>query len=70
MSGDIYGDTVVPMEESFLLVGGYGCCPMDLDTIYKYHKDNDSWALLEARLPSPAYRPIAILVDVDIFPSC
>ena len=57
------------MDESFLIVGGSGS-GMDLDTIYKYQKDNDSFALLDARLPSPVANPIAMMVDVDIFPSC
>ena len=56
------------MEESFLLVGGYYAG--ELDTIYKYQKGNDTWSLLETRLPIPAKKPIAILVDVDIFPQC
>ena len=59
--------TVVPLEESFLLVGGYYG---EVDTIYKYQKGNDSWSLLETRLPIPAEKSIAILVDVDIFPQC
>ena len=59
--------TVVPLEESFLLVGGSADSE---DTIYKYQKGNDSWSLLETRLPSPAKKPNAILVDVGIFPEC
>lgn len=66
----IFDATVVPLEESFLLVGGYDGYPLTLDTIYKYNKDNDTWSLLETRLPSPAEKPIALLVDIDIFPSC
>ena len=59
---------VVPMGESFLLVGGFEYGP--IDTIFQYEKDNDTWSLLETRLPSPAQGPIAVLVDLDIFPLC
>ena len=64
MPEDIYYATVVPLDETFLLVGGYS------DTIYKYQKDNDTWTLMETRLPSAVRSPIAMMVDVDIFPSC
>lgn len=57
--------TVVLYEDSFLIVGGY-----DLDTIYKYGKESDTFESMEARLPFPVSSPIAILVDVDIFPAC
>ena len=66
MPESIFDATVVPLEESFLLVGGYNSD----DSIYKYQKDNDTWTLLETRLPSAATNPIAMMVDVDIFPSC
>ena len=63
----------MPFEESFLLVGGYSGIAgghVMLDTIYKYQKGNDSWSLLETKMPSPARDPVAMMVDVDIFPSC
>ena len=62
---DIKYGTAVPFEDSFLVVGGYG-----LDTIYKYEQETDTFELMESRLPYPVDGPIAILVDVDIFPSC
>ena len=62
---DLRYGTAVPFEDSFLVVGGY-----DLDTIYKYEQETDTFELMESRLPYPVENPIAILVDVDIFPSC
>jgi len=60
-----YYGTIVQLEDSFLSVGG-----SYEDTIYKYEKESDTFELLEARLPFPVEYPIAMLVDVDIFPSC
>ena len=62
-----YYGTIVQLEDSFLSVGGSGDSG---DTIYKYEKESDTFELLEARLPFPVDYPIALLVDVDIFPSC
>ena len=63
---------VVPLGESFLLVGGFlsDAWPKYLDTIYKYEKLSDSWTLLNATIPYRAGAPIALMVDIDIFPSC
>ena len=69
--------TVVQLGESFLLVGGYyeaDDFPIwtdgDLDTIWKYEHSTDSWTLLDTKIPFPCYVPIALMVDIDIFPSC
>ena len=72
--------TVVPLNGTFLLVGGYdsdspdcnsnpfnGCA---LDTIYRYEKLDDSWTLLETKLPIAAAKPVAMMVDIDIFTPC
>ena len=65
--------TVVPLDESFLLVGGYlsdDDFPSKSNTIYKYEKQNDSWTLLDTKIPFHVANPIALMVDIDIFPSC
>ena len=65
--------TVVPFGEAFLLVGGYvgDVAGIDVtDTIYKYEILDDSWTLLDTKIPFPCYVPIALMVDIDIFPSC
>ena len=66
--------TVVPLEESFLLVGGWAYTAIsdyvDMTSIYRYEKLNDSWTLLETRLPVPLVEPVAMMVDLDIFPPC
>ena len=63
-----YG-TVVPLEESFLIVGGFHGLEY-LDTIWRYEKDSDTWTRLEVILPGVVIAPIAMMVDIDIFPSC
>ena len=63
----IYDATVVPYEDSFLLVGnGNGLS----DRIYRYENLGDSWTLLETRLQKPVADPVALMVDADIFPPC
>ena len=64
--------TVVPNGDSFLLVGGYHIeNPTEAtDTIYKYEIPSDSWTLLDTRIPYNVSSPIALMVDLDIFPSC
>jgi len=65
--------TVVPLDESFLLVGGYlsdDDFPSKSNTIYKYEKQNDSWTLLDTKIPFHVANPIALMVDIDIFPLC
>merc|ERR1712117_750216 len=74
----IEGAAVVPLDDTFLIVGGLdyipsnpcplGPCP--LDTIYKYNQADDSWTLQEAKLPYPVHKPVAMMVDRDIFSSC
>ena len=62
---------MVPLDDTFLIVGGKGYSSYDFsDRIYRYDQFNDSWTLLEARLPSAAQFPVAMMVDIDIFPSC
>ena len=69
--------TVVQLGESFLLVGGYyeaDDFPIwtdgDLDTIWKYEPSTDSWTLLDTKIPFRMEEPIALMVDIDIFPDC
>ena len=59
------------MGDSFLLVGGYVDDSLlgVTDTIYKY--EHDSWTELETKLPLRGMENLmAIMVDLDIFPSC
>ena len=64
--------TVVPLGESFLFVGGFlsDGWPKYSNRIYKYEKLSDSWTLLNATIPYRAGNPMALMVDIDIFPSC
>ena len=67
--------TVVPYGESFLLVGGevgYDVSPISgrTDAIYQYEILDNSWTLLDAKLPFNRSVPVALMVDIDIFPSC
>ena len=64
--------TVVPFDETFLLVGGFlsDDRPSYSDSIYKYEKQDDSWTLLDTKIPFRVSNPIALMVDIDIFPSC
>ena len=73
MPQSIANGAVVPLDESFLIVGGYnfqdrGQGP--LDTIYKYNEIDDSWTLLDTKIPSPMWYAVALMVDLDIFPPC
>ena len=65
--------TVVPLSESFLLVGGFiddqpFPVPENTNTIYKY--EDDSWTELETKIPYYVQFPVAMMVDIDIFPPC
>merc|ERR1712117_658304 len=71
----IEGAAVVPLDDTFLIVGGLaysisGPASLSLDTIYKYNQADDSWTLQEAKLPYPVAKPVAMMVDRDIFTSC
>jgi N-acetylneuraminic acid mutarotase len=69
----IYGSTVVPYEDSFLLVGGYNGNAegeRKLNTIYKYDVANDSWRLLTPHLAEVKYHVTAVMVDRAMFPDC
>ena len=59
----------MPLDETFLIVGGLNCGEY-LDTIYRYEKDSDSWTRFAVELPGVAAAPIAMMVDISIFPSC
>ena len=59
----------MPLDESFLIVGGLNCYEY-LDTIYRYEKDSDSWTRLAVELPGVVAAPIAMMVGISIFPSC
>ena len=68
---------MVPLNDTFLIVGGidFGYPggtepPGSLDTIYKYNQADDSWTLQEAKLPYPVTKPVAMMVDIDIFTPC
>ena len=65
-----YG-TVVPVDDTFLIVGGLHYAE-GLDKIYRYEKESDSWTEQEATLPveTGIAAPVAMMVDIDIFPSC
>ena len=65
--------TVVPIGNSFLLVGGevgYDVSPISgrTDAIYQYEILDNSWTLLDAKLPFNRSVPVALMVDIDIFP--
>ena len=74
MPRSIEGAAVVPLDDTFLIVGGFDYVdPVSsgpLDTIYKYNQADDSWTLQEAKLPYPVTKPVAMMVDRDIFTSC
>ena len=78
MPRSIEAAAVVPLNDTFLIVGGldYGYDPAPgtepgvLDTIYKYNQADDSWTLQEAKLPYPVNKPVAMMVDIDIFTPC
>ena len=66
---------MVPLDDTFLIVGGLDYYssnpdPASLDTIYKYNQADDSWTLQEAKLPYPVAKPVAMMVDIDIFSPC
>ena len=74
MPQKITNGAVVTQDESFLIVGGYYYqAPIDqgpIDTIYKYNKIDDSWTLLDTKIPTPTMYAVASMVDLDIFPPC
>ena len=58
------------MGDAFLVIGGYAEDSLlgILDTIYKYERE--SWTELDTKLPFRMENLMAIMVDLDIFPSC
>ena len=75
MPRSIEGAAVVPLDDTFLIVGGLdyyssNADPASLDTVYKYNQADDSWTLQEAKLPYPVAKPVAMMVDIDIFSPC
>ena len=62
----------MPYRESFLLLGGDVGYEDSLngttDSIYKYEIFNDTWTLLDTKLPFNVSMPVALWVDIDIFP--
>ena len=61
--------TVVPFQESFLIVGGVSDGSLS-DLIYRYDTGTDSWELDDARLPVAASGVAATMVYSYIFPAC
>ena len=63
----------VNIEESFILVGGWGTTADQFyrDTMLKYQPESDTWLELPGKLKKGrADEPIAIVVDKAIFPAC
>ena len=58
----------VPYGSTFLLVGGGG--DDYRDTIHKYIASTDEWELMPERLSIGRETPAAMLVHLDMFPSC
>ena len=62
------GATAVPLDSTFLILGGEKDVVSDL--IYKYQAWDDTWELLDAKLVKPARGVVATMVNSYIFPSC
>ena len=62
----------MPYGETFLLLGGDVGFEDSLngttDSIYQYEIFNDTWTLLDTKLPFNVSTPVALWVDIDIFP--
>ena len=58
----------VPYGSTFLLVGGGGGTYRD--TVHKYILSSDEWELMSDRLGTARETPAAMLVHLDMFPSC
>ena len=64
----LYFAATTPIEDSFLLTGGYG--EDERDTIYKYDGTSDSWILMDTRLTTPRYYHVAMMVQSSTFDVC
>ena len=62
--------TVAQHGDTFYIVGGYDPTASDLDTIYRYEVEEDSWTLLPNRMTYTREAPTAMVVKSSIFPSC
>ena len=63
--------TSVRTEQSFAIVGGYSReLQQEHDTILLYQPQDNTWMDLHGRLKTPRSAPIAIVVDISIFPQC
>ena len=62
--------TAVPLDNSFLILGGETGSSKLSDLIYRYNAGDDTWELLDARLSTPARGVAATMVNSYIFPSC
>jgi N-acetylneuraminic acid mutarotase len=59
--------TVVPIGDSFLVVGGETNLGETLDTIYHYIPHEDSWTLLDAKLKNGKGSVTAMTVPREMF---
>ena len=59
----------VQYKDTFLLVGGKTTAA-DLDSIYMYEPDTDTWKQLEERLPEAKNDAVAMSVSPSMFTEC
>ena len=65
---------VVPFNDSFFIVGGANAYGDEGSEFYRdnyqYDGDNDEWIEMEAKLKTPRYDHVALLVKQSLFPDC
>ena len=67
--GDLFMASVIPHEETFLMVGGHTGAYVS-EEVFKFKKANGSWITFPSRLSVPRHSAMAMLVSSDIFPNC
>ena len=60
---------MVPFNNTFLLVGGYGGYEY-FGNITQYIVADDDWFMMDTELKTPRYGHVALLVQPSLFPDC
>ena len=61
---------VVPLDNTFLLTGGFDSDINELAYVYQYDAQSGDWIKLETELKTPRKQHVALLVNRSLFPEC
>ena len=61
---------VVPLDDTFLLTGGFTPDFDELADVYQYDAQSGDWIKLATKLQKPRKQHVALLVKRSLFPEC